>query len=83
MLKGNHRYADVRFVLLEKFLGIIGAIEGLAVGILARSGVIAADDEMGAAVIFADDPVPDGFARAAHAHGQREHGQFHGRLRVL
>ena len=38
--------------------------------------MVAANDEMGAAVVLADQPVPDRLARAGHAHGevQERHG---------
>jgi len=48
VLEGHHLDADFLLVLAKELLGIVGAVEGLAGGILARPGVIAADDEMGA-----------------------------------
>ena len=68
-LERNHLHAHFRFVLLEEFLGVVGAVEGLAVRVFSRSGMVAADDEVGAAVVLANQAVPDRFARAAHAHG--------------
>ena len=50
----NHGDADVGFVLLEDFLRLVRAVEGLAVGVLARTGMIAAHDEVGAAMVLAD-----------------------------
>ncbi len=37
--------------------------------------MVAADDQVVRAVVAADDRVPDGLARAAHAHRQRQQGQ--------
>ena len=61
-VKGNHRDADVRLVFLEKFLRLIRTIEGFAVSVLARTGVIASDNEVRAAMVLADQAVPDRFA---------------------
>ena len=71
-IEGDYGDTDVRFVLLQNFLGLIGSIEGLPVGVLARSGVVAADDEVCTAMIFPDERVPDGLARSAHAHRERQ-----------
>ena len=67
----------------EELLGLVRAVERFAVGVLARAGVVAADDEVGAAVVFADERVPDGFARAAHAHGEGDEGEFGGAGRIF
>jgi len=68
--------ADFILVFGEEFLRLVGTVEWFAIGILARAGVVAADDEVGATVILADERVPDGLARTAHAHCQREQGEF-------
>ena len=62
-------------MLAEQFLGLVRAVERLAVAVIARAGVIAADDEVRAAVVLADDGVPQRFARPAHAHGQVQQAQ--------
>ena len=82
-LEGNHGDAHFRGVLLEQFLRVVGAVEILAVRIFSRTGVIAADDEVGAAMILADQAVPEGFARSAHAHGERKHGEFDRAVRIF
>ena len=70
-------------MLLQELLGIVRAVERLAALVLAGAGVVAADDEVRAAVVLADDRVPDGFARAAHSHRERQERE-HGRvLRVV
>ncbi len=70
-------------MLLEDLLRLIRPIERLSVSVFARSGVVAAHDEMRATVILADQCVPDGLAWTAHAHGQRQQGKFRSRLREL
>ena len=82
-VEGHHGDADVGLVLLEEFLGFVGAVERLAVGVFARTGVIAAHDEVGATVILANQCVPDGLARPAHAHGQRQQRKFDRSRRIL
>ncbi len=69
--KGDHFDADLIFVLSEKLLSLIRAISGAAVVRIARVGVIAPDNEVGAAEILADKGVPKGLAGPRHAHGQR------------
>ena len=56
-------------------LGVVWAVEILAGAVLARSGVVAPDDEVRRAVVLADDGVPDCLSRAAHAHGEREEAE--------
>ena len=68
--------AELFFVLLHELLGVVRSVERLAVGVLAGAGVVAADDEVRAAVVLADDRVPDRFARAAHPHRQRQERQL-------
>ena len=83
LLEVDHLHAELFFVLLDELLGIVRAVERLAALVLAGAGVVAADDEVRAAVVLADDGVPDGFARAAHSHREREERE-HGRvLRVV
>src|ERR1039458_5271821 len=79
----HHGDADVGLVLLKSFLGLVGTIEGLAVGVFARAGVIAAHDEVGAAVVLANQGVPDRFARSTHAHGKRQERELLRSLWIL
>ena len=44
--------------------------------------MVAADDEVRDAVVLADDPVPHGLARPAHAHRQRQQRQRRRPVRV-
>src|SRR5262249_35784955 len=62
----------------EQLLRFVRSVKRFAIGILARAGVVAADNEVSASVVFADERVPDGFAWAAHAHGERDKGEFGG-----
>ena len=80
--EGDHADADLVCVPAEHFLGLVRAIERSAVAVLARAGVVAADDEVRAPVVLADDRVPYGFARAAHPHRQRQQGQHCSPFRV-
>ena len=79
----DHFDADLFLMLAHQILGIIGAIEVFACRVLTRSGVVATDDEMGAAVVLADKRVPNGLARPGHAHRkvQKRHGR--GRPRIF
>ena len=52
--------------LVEDLLGVVGAV------VVADAGVVAADDEVGAAVVPARDRVEDRLARAGVAHLRRE-----------
>ncbi|MPL71146.1 hypothetical protein SDC9_16917 [bioreactor metagenome] len=83
LLEVDHLAADLRLVLGEQLLRVIGAVEILAGAVLARAGMVAADDHVGAAVVAADDAVPDRLARAGHAHRQVQQAERGGRLRVL
>ena len=70
LLEGHDLDPEFVSVLLDGELGVVGAVDFLALPVLARAGVVTADDEVRGTVILADDGVPDGFAWAAHAHGQ-------------
>ena len=52
-----------------------GTVERRAGRVAARSRVVAADDEVRAAVVLPDDRVPHRLARSAHAHRQRQQRQ--------
>ncbi len=69
-------------MLAQQGLGIVGPVEGLAARVVARPGMVPADDEMAGAVVLADDGVPDRLAGATHAHGQGQQGQGGGGVRV-
>ena len=81
--KRHHGHANISFVLLEQLLCFVRPIEWLAVGIIAWPGVVAADDQVRAAMVFTDQSVPDRFARSAHPHRQRKHGKLHGSRRIF
>ncbi len=57
LLEGDHCHAQLVLVLAKEVLGVVGAVEGGAVAVVARPGVVPPDDEMGAAVVLADDAV--------------------------
>ena len=70
-------------MLLEQFLGVVRTVEVLAVGILSWTGMIAAHDEVRASMVFSYQAVPHRFARSAHAHGERQHGELDRALGIL
>ena len=71
-MEGHDLDSELVAVLLDGILGVIGTVKVNALAVLSRTGVVTADDEMGRAVVLADDSVPDGFARATHTHGERQ-----------
>jgi len=71
-LEGNDLDAELLAVLLDGVLGVVGAVEVLALAVAAGTGVVAADNEVGGTVVLADDGVPDGLAGTTHAHGKRK-----------
>ena len=79
----DHFDADFFLVLAEQVLGVIRSVEVLTSRVLAGASVVAANDEVGAAVVLADQAVPDGFARARHAHGEVQERHGGGRLWVF
>ena len=79
----DHLDPDLLLVGLEQLLGVVGPVVGVAVGIRAGTGMVAADDEMRHAVVLADDGVPHRLAGAAHAHGQRQQRHLGRRFRVV
>jgi hypothetical protein len=77
LLEGHDLDAELVPVLLNSVLCIVGAVKVDALGVLSRTSVVTADNEVGRTVVLADNGVPDGLAGTAHAHGegqQREDG---------
>jgi hypothetical protein len=75
----EHRF-DVELVgleLVEDELCVVGAV------VVAYAGVVAADDEMRAAIVLAADCVPNGLARPRVAHRRRKRGHDDTILRVI
>ena len=81
-LERHHRDAQLRLVLPEQVLCVVGPVERRAARVAARPGVIAADDEVRAAVVLADDGVPDRLARPAHPHREGQQRQHRRLARV-
>ena len=69
--KGDRLDADLIGIFSDKFLGVIGAIKGFALGIVAGARMVTPDNQMIAAIVAPDNRVPECFARSPHAHGQR------------
>lgn len=74
-LEGNDLDAEFVTVLLDRVLGVIGSVEVDTLAVLARTGVVTTDDEVGRTVVLADDGVPDGLTRTTHTHSQRQQTQ--------
>ena len=70
-------------MLTEQILRIVRTVKILTLGVLAGASVIAADDEMRAAVVLADQPMPHGLARPGHAHGKVQKAHCRGGLGIL
>lgn len=71
-LEGDDFDAQLVSVFFHGVLGVVGAVELFAFGVLAGSGVVSSDDEMCGSVVLSDDGVPDRFSWSTHAHCQRE-----------
>ena len=70
MIEEQRRDPQTRRVeLIEDLLRVVGAV------IVPDTGVVAADDEVGAAVVLAHDGVEDRLARAGVAHRRGQHTQ--------
>ncbi len=67
----------VRLEVVEDQLCVVRAV------VVANARVVAADDEVRAAVVLAADRVPDRLARTGVAHRRREGGEEHAILRVV
>ena len=63
--------------LVEDRLGVVGAV------VVADAGVVAADDEMGRAVVAADERVEDRLARTGVAHRRRVDAEHDAVMRVV
>ena len=83
LLEGDHLDAELRTVLLHDVLRVVRPVEVLARRLgLAGPRVVPPDDEVRRPVVLADDGVPEGFARAPHAHGERQEAQHRHAVRV-
>ena len=74
-LERHHGHAQFGFVLLEQRLSFVGVVERGAGSVLARAGVVAAHDQVRAAVVLAHDGVPKRFSGTRHPHGQGQQRQ--------
>ncbi len=68
MLEINHFDIDFVFMLLEQVLCIVRAIEIFTSRVFTRASMIATNNKVCAAVVGADQAVPDSLAWATHAH---------------
>lgn len=70
LLELNDLDAELLLVLLDKVLGIVGAVEVFALGVLAGAGVVTSDDEVSSTVVLTDDGVPERLTGSTHTHSQ-------------
>ena len=68
VLKVDHFDAHLFLMLAKQILRIIGPVKILTLRVRTGARMIATHDEMRAAVVFADQTVPNRLARASHAH---------------
>ena len=64
-LERHHGDAELFLVLLQELLGVVRTVKRRAARIAPRAGVVAADDQVRAAVVLTDDRVPHRL-RAVH-----------------
>ena len=83
LLEVDHPHADLFFVFAHRLLGRVRGVKGLAGRVFAGPGVVAADDEIGAAVVAPDDRVQQDLAGAGHAHGQGQQAEHDGARLVV
>jgi hypothetical protein len=74
--------AKLVLVLLDRVLGVVWTVEFLAFAVLSWACVVATNDEVGCAIVLADDSMPDGFAGATHSHGEWEEAKNGHAVRV-
>ena len=82
-LERHHCDVEFLFVLPEEFLRIVRSVERVAVLVVAGARMIAADDEVRAAIVLAHDRMQKSFAWPAHAHGEIQQAQLRRLLGVL
>jgi hypothetical protein len=70
LLELNDLDTELRAILLDRMLSIVGAVELLTLGVLTGTGVVTANNEVGGTVVFTDDSVPDSLTGTAHAHSK-------------
>ncbi len=68
----DHADPDLAGVRGDERLRGVRVVEWAPGCVVAGSGVVAADDEVRAAVVLPDDRVPERFARPRHAHRERQ-----------
>jgi hypothetical protein len=71
-LEGDDLDAKLVLVLLHSVLGVVRSVELLSSAVLSGTGVVSANNEVGASVVLTDDGVPDSLTRTAHTHSQRK-----------
>ena len=82
-LERHHLYAQLFLMLLKKFLSVVRFVERFAAGVATRACMVAADDQMRAAEVLANNRVPDRLPRPAHPHRQRKQAHYRRVLGVV
>jgi len=78
VVEEQRRYLERgRVEFLEYIMRVVRAV------VVADAGVVAPHDEVGAAVVLADDGVEDGLARAGVAHRRRVDDQAHAAFGII
>lgn len=70
-------------VLANQVLGVVMTVEVLSLGVLSRSSMITADDEVSRSKVFANNGMPEGFTGSSHAHGERKKCEVTHSIRVF
>mmetsp|Transcript_13463 Transcript_13463/g.25310 ORF Transcript_13463/g.25310 Transcript_13463/m.25310 type:complete len:510 (-) Transcript_13463:379-1908(-) len=78
-----HSHSKLAGELLASLLGVVGAIEVLAIDGALGAGHVAADDEVGGAVVLPDDHVLDRLPGTGHLHAVRKVGPPEHRVVLL
>lgn len=74
-LERNDLDAELVAVFLNRVLSVVGAVEVDTLTVLAGTGVVTTNDEVGRTVVLSDNGVPDGLTRTTHTHSQRQQTQ--------
>lgn len=75
LLEFHNFDTQLALVLLDSVLGIIRAVEVLALGVLTGTGMVTTNDEVGRTMVLPDDGVPDSLTGTTHTHGQGQETQ--------
>lgn len=69
-LERYHLDLELLIIFCDEILRVVGAVEILALRVLARACMVAPDDEVCSTEVLANDRMPDCLAGAGHAHSE-------------